>query len=274
MTRIDGTTGPTNYIEMPETINRFNIFERRDNMGVSKDGSVNQQNPLSPPLLGGKPEMMKVMAAFEDLIILMSKLAKETQVAERESELAALATKITQLLSAAKEKEKGADKMMAMAVVSLVISVVSATISAIGSGLQLGGAIKGGAAAAKTTDSLKELNKSLPKDMQIGKMAIMEQASNAFTRSADKLSKGGMLVDSIGKGIGSGANFASTQGQALNQRAMASADRMQAEAEADGIEAQRSQQMQQDMRDLLSKMVELLNSFYAAQDKISSAAAH
>ena len=266
MSRIDANTPsiPANFTEIKGTdLHRTNIFSRDDANGVPPKGLSPDGGLPLPLLVGGKADMQKVMAAFEDLIILMSKMAKEIQVGERESELTLMASKISHLLTSANTKEEGADKMRGAAIASLVISVVSAAISLIGAGISLGGAVKGASAAAKGIEGL-----DLKGADKIKTMATL--AENA----SSKLVKGGAIADGVGKGIQGGAGYASTDGQAQNQIAQAKADRIAAEAENDGAQATRSQQMQQDMRDLLSKMLELLNSFYAAQDKISSAASH
>lgn len=220
-------------------------------------GGHSSVTTLAPPLGASRPDMVKVMAAFEEMIILMSKLAKETQVAERQSELASMAMKIATLLSAAKEKHDGAEKMMTMAVVSLVISVVASALSVVGSSIQL----KGAAAGSKAVQGA-------------GPGASLKDKVDISNLASEKLMKQGAVVDSLGKGVQAGAGFTSSMGQAEMQKSQSRSDVLQAKAEEVGTQTQKSQTMQQDMRDLLSKMVELLNAFYAAQDKISSAASH
>lgn len=178
------------------------------------------------------PDMKKVMAAFEDLILLLSKLGKEVQTAERENEIAALQEKVALLLSSADTKTEGAKDMRTTAIIACIVTV------AVG----ITGAVFGGIGALAAEGS--------------GTRVVMTGLMKAFEQGA---SVGGML---------------NSLGQAENQLAQASADRIQAQAEETGTQGARSQQVQQDMRDLLSKMVDLLNSFYAAQDKINSAASH
>ncbi len=251
------------------------INRDQDGVGQNKTPPA-MQLPLPNPT--SKPDMMKMMAAFEDLIILMSKLAKETQKAEREGEIASLAAKISMLLAAAEEKQEGANKMMTMAIVSLVISVVSAAISVVGAGLSLGGAFKGASAAKDATANINQFNKIASRSggqlEQLGLGQKMQAVSGAFQQASGKLTGFGQLADAIGKGVGAAAGYTSTQGQAESMKAQARADKMQAHGEEHGAQAQKSQNFQQDMRDLLNKMVELLNAFYAAQDKIANAAAH
>ena len=131
-------------------------------------------------------------------------------------------------------------------------------------------------AGGTSQEALAAANKAAQKmDMgKVGKMAQIDVASKAFQKSSDVMSKAGGLVDQVGRAGTSVGGYLNTQGQVENQKAQARADVMAAEAEKDGAEAAKSQQMQQDMRDLLAKMDELLNSFYAAQDKIASAASH
>ena len=136
---------------------------------------VNAQTPsmtLPPPSYTSKPDMMKMMAAFEDLIILMSTMAKEIQKGEREAELAGLAAKISLLMSAAQEKEKGADKMMSQAIASLVISVVSAAISVVGAGISLKGAVDGVKAASKTATEIGKNNEAFTQAVKIEKLTM------------------------------------------------------------------------------------------------------
>ena len=260
----------------------------QDGVGMNKTPTA-MQLPLPNP--SSKPDMMKMMAAFEDLIILMSTMAKEIQKGEREAELAGLAAKISLLMSAAQEKEKGADKIMSQAITSLVISVVSAAISVIGAGISLKGAVDGTKAATKATTEISKNNKAFAEAQKIEKLTkgaiktpdglkhigLSDQLSGvggAFTRASAKLTGIGSVMEGVSKGVGAGAGYASSKGQAESMRAQAESDRLQARAEEAGTHAQRSQQLQQDMRDLLGKMTELLNAFYQAQDKISSAAAH
>ncbi|MDR2892607.1 MAG: hypothetical protein LBV80_05935 [Deltaproteobacteria bacterium] len=244
MTTIDGiqASAQVNFTEVTP-LNKTNLFAHDDALGVGTT-SAGLTSGMPAPLLTSKPDMMKVMAAFEDLIILMSKLAKETQSAERENEVALLAQKVNSLLGSAKEKAEGAQTMRNMAIVSLAISIINAGITIGLSGLSIGGIMKG----------------------EVGKLAgdkLME-AIRVFNTSVSSASQAGSSVSS----------FVNTLGQTESQFAQAKADEMQAQAEEAGMRAQKSQTMQQDMRDLLNKMVELLNSFYAAQDKIAGAASH
>lgn len=277
MSQITGPTAkaPTEFQVLENTINRGNVFSKNDAAGAAK-GGVAGATLLVPPMIASKPDMMKCMAAFEDLIILMSKMAKEVQVGERESEMASLAAKITELLSSADKKMSGANKMRAMAIASMVVSVVAATISAVGAGLQLGGALKGASAAAKSVDkAAKQVGDSAGgAATAMSKADKITLATKAFEAGSAKLTKSGMFVDSIGKAAQGVGGYLSSEGQVQNQQAMAKADRMAAAAEKEGAAAARAQQVQQDMRELLGKMVELLNAFYAAQDKIAGAASH
>ena len=262
-----------------------------DQDGVNTKTPPAMQLPLPNP--SSKPDMMRMMAAFEDLIILMSIMAKEVQKGEREAELASLATKIAMLLSAAQEKQDGADKMMSQAIVSLVISVVSAAISVVGSAISLGGAAKGAGKAAAETKAIDSINQQAkvdafnapklskltdttiaPSETKINMATKMELVNSAFKDGAGKMPMIGQIFEGVSKGVGAGAGYTGTKGQAESMRAQAEADKIQARAEEVGSQAQRSQQMQQDMRDLLNKMTELLNAFYQAQDKIASAASH
>lgn len=294
MTKIDNNTqpAPISYADLP-VINRGNIFSRDDNLGVGT-GPMGQTNTLSPPMLTSKPDMMRVMAAFEDLIILLSELAKETQSAERAGELASLLGKITMLNAAAKEKAEGAQQMKTMAIVSLVIAVVSAGISIAGGIVSLKGAIQGvkaakevknaagaatdaasGAAGGAASGAAGSAAGAAGKGAKgSGAASSIKEQSMAFNLRSEKMLKRGGIMDATAKAVQAAASYTNTQGQVQSQMAVSRADTMQAEAEELGAEAQKSQNLQQDMRDLLAKMVELLNSFYQAQDKISSAASH
>jgi hypothetical protein len=187
----------------------------------------------------------------------MSEVAKEIQKGERESEMAALQSKIANLLASADKKEEGAKQMLTMAIVSLVMSVVAAAVSIAGAGINA----KGVAAGTKATNAL-------------GKGATQQSLDRAFnmaTKNTTLLSK---IMDGVAEGIKASGQFSTTYGQAQSQMAQADADRLQADAEKDGSEMQKAQQLQQDMKELLNKMVEMLQSFFAAQDKIANAASH
>lgn len=224
---------------------------------------------LPLPKTTTKADMMKFMAAFEDMIILLSKLAKEVQTGERENQISSLQNKVSLLKSAAAEKVEGADKMRAMAVVTFAVSLVAAGVSFIGA---VGSFSSASSAVGKAADSATKAAATAADSAS----KAAETAAKTASTVAEGAAKAdwGTLIQPLAKVGEAGAGFAGAQGQVANQKAQADADILQARAEEAGTQGARSQQVEEDMRDLLSKMVELLNSFYAAQDKIASAASH
>ncbi|MDL2290696.1 type III secretion system translocon subunit SctB [Desulfovibrio sp. OttesenSCG-928-F20] len=236
------------------------------------------------PRLGNKIDMMAMMAKFEELIILLTEMAKEMNLSDREAEISALQTKIADLLKAATEKEKGAKDMRTMAIISLVVAVVSAAISFVGAGIQLGGVGKGLKAAGKI--KIKDLDSSKQTDVGscfktsakqaagkgYSKTELINTQSKAFDMGSGKSVKVGMMFDQVGRAGSAVSSYLQTEGQVQNQLHQAAADKIQARAEQSGVEVTKAQQRQQEWTDLLHKLYELLQQFYSAQEKIAGAA--
>jgi hypothetical protein len=269
-------------------------FSQNDLDGAPDKSSGNNAPSLPQPLSGGNRAVMgKFMAQFEDLIILMSSLAKQVQTQERMSEISSLESKVAQLMSSAAEKQQGADKLKSSALTSMIVGLVGAGLSLAGGVINVVGGLKSlNAATGGITKLSHKASEAGAKAAStafsnaIGAGQDAGKAADAAQKAADKAIRGvqkaqdkilaGVTgsLEASGKAFASGAGFAQSTGQAENQMAQSRADIDAAQAERHGIEATRSQQMQQEMRDLLSKMVDLLNSYYQAQDKIASAASH
>lgn len=277
-------TGPN-----PEDMELQKTGSKQDREKDDVDGAgptfTRETRQIPFPRLGNKIDMMALMAKFEEMIILLTEMAKEMNLADREAEIAALQTKIADLLKAATEKEKGAKDMRTMAIVSLVVAVVSAAISFIGAGIQLGGVGKGLKAASKVKpegmgqSKLNDPGSGSSPSVDGGKggkggsnIDHIKTQSGAFDMASSKSVKIGMMVDQVGRAASAVSSYLQTEGQVQNQLHQSEADKIQARAEQSGVEVTKAQQRQQEWADLLNKLYELLQQFYGAQEKIAGAA--
>lgn len=278
-------TGPNpEDMELQKTGSQQN--QEKDDVDGAGQTFTRETRQIPFPRLGNKIDMMALMAKFEELIILLTEMAKEMNLADREAEIAALQTKIADLLKAATEKEKGAKDMRTMAIISLVVAVVSAAISFIGAGIQLGGVGKGLKAAGKlkpeSMSNTKQGDPGASSSMDGGKggkggkgganLDRIKTQSGAFDMASSKSVKIGMMVDQVGRAASAVSNYLQTEGQVQNQLHQSTADKIQARAEQSGVEVTKAQQRQQEWADLLNKLYELLQQFYGAQEKIAGAA--
>ncbi len=115
---------------------------------------------LLPGGVGNRENMIKAMASFEDLLILLTELGRQTRLSERQNQLSALQEKVAQLEASAEKKLEAADKMRTGAIVSLVMTVTAAAVSLVGAGIQTGQMLKGMSKINKSGLSLQNIKEA------------------------------------------------------------------------------------------------------------------
>ncbi len=255
---------------------------------------MGQNRPQLPPSgTSNRESMLKAMASFEDLLILLTQLGSQTRLSERQNQLSALQEKVAQLEASADKKLEAADKMRTGAIVNLAMTLAAATVSLVGAGVQTGqlvsgmskinknglslqnikdaSAMKPGAPDAKgpadaggKTGSFEGMSKEGMaglRNAQLNKLSSKTQITGQFTQGAAQ----------ILQGIGS---FVQSLMQADSQTLQAEADKIQALAEQIGVFMQQAQNQEADFKDFMQKVNDLIRDFLAAQQKMTEAVSH
>jgi hypothetical protein len=255
--------------------------------------------PLLPPPDTNRGDIRKVMASFDDLLILMSKMGKEVRLSERMTQLSAMVDQISAKLAAAAKKDEAADDLRKGAIMNLVMVVVSAAVTIVSSGIQLKSlagakvdATKGLGAQQDKINAEYKLQGPLtkeqtdagqkPGDIKPGsekayrkEMRAAEAGYNNSLMSSNleiQLQSG--ITGAVAQLIQSFGSTADSLMKAESQSKQASAERMQALAEQFSMAMQRSQSQEADFKEFMQKVNELIRDFHAAILKMSEAVSH
>jgi hypothetical protein len=243
--------GPTSIQETGAVAKTNGANAADDLKGVNNAANQGVSQLAAPALNAQSPNVSKLAAALEQLFILLAQAAKESRESERKAELSALEQKISSLFAAADKKLENAETTRTQAIVSAVISAVVFAVSIIGSAITMIGA--GASMGAGGADAVA------------GKAA---QAIQFGTKAA------GDIVNSIGGAVKGAGDSANQWMEADKMVKDAEAEKLRAASEEAAAMMQRSQAVQEDMRELMNRVLELLNTMYAAQNKLAEASAH
>lgn len=235
----------------------------------------------------------EIMAKFEELLILFQLMAAENKKFSRQDANALLEKAAEQLMKAADKKDEGAQKLMTMAIISLVVTVVGAALSILLAPLA---AVTGGAQQAATEGTKKAveatvksvkktilktiksaMKKALKKILESVKKAIKTATTKTVRELAVKLAKKTAVVMSRPEtvmGITSGVSQSmNALGQSQSLTAQAEGDRHSARATEAQAEQRKAEEFVGDFREAMKKMNDLLRTLYDAKVKAEEAAA-
>ncbi|WP_290922167.1 type III secretion system translocon subunit SctB [Halodesulfovibrio sp.] len=234
-----------------------------------------------------------IMAKFEELLILFQLMAAENKKFTRQDANALLEKAADKLLQAADKKDEGAEKMLSMAIVALVVTVVGAAVSialaplAAVTGGATQGAQKAATEAAKkaTTEVIKNtlnaIKTSIIKTVKQGVKhtlkALLKTIAQAASKSASYAAKGTTKVMSNPQacmGVFQGVSQSmSALGQSKSMIAQAEGDRYQAQATETQAHQKKAEERVGDFREAMKKMNDLIRTLYDAKMKSEEAAA-
>ena len=255
--------------------------------------------PQLPPPDTNRGDIRKVMASFDDLLILMSKMGKEVRLSERMTQLSAMVDQISAKLAAAAKKDEAAEDLRKGAIINLVMVVVSAAVTIVSSGIQLKSlagakvdATKGlglqkdkinadyklqgpltkeqADAGLKPGDIKPGSEKAYRKEMRAAEAGY----NNSLTSSNLNIQLQSGITGAVAQLIQSFGSTADSLMKAESQSKQASAERMQAIAEQFSMAMQRSQSQEADFKEFMQKVNELIRDFHAAILKLSEAVSH
>lgn len=215
-----------------------------------------------------------IMANFEELLVLFQLMAGENKKFSRQDANALLEKATNALLQAADKKDAGAEKMMTMAIVCLVITVVGAALSIILAPLSAvtGGATQGAqkAAEAATKGMIQAVKEAVKNTIQQGVRHTIKVILQALMKGAIMTLSNPQVAMGFFQGISGSLN---AMGQSKSLQDQSAADRLSAEATKSQAEQKKAEEIVGDFREVMKKMNDLLRTLYDAKVKSEEAAA-
>lgn len=206
------------------------------------EGAVNSLIAARTPLPGPRYDAMDVegtQALFdnmEKLILLFAALSRENRELNRERSYSELFSRVQQLNLSANKRMEGAQQLRASGIGALAMSIVGGAVGIVGGGMGARFSLKG-----------------------VYTPEVM-QSWHSGSQGATQI-------------FGGAASLAGNEGAVQNQTHQAEADTLQARSERSNAEFQRSLTYENEFKDLMAKMNELLRSMQEARLKSAEAAA-
>lgn len=206
------------------------------------EGAVNTLIAARAPLSAPGYETMDVEGAqalfdnMEKLILLFAALSRENRELNREMSYSELQNRVKQITQSASKRMEGAQQLRSSGIGALAMSIVGGLVGMVGGGVGARFSLKGSFASD------------------------VVQSWHSGAQGATQI-------------FGGASSLAGNEGAVRNQEHQAEADTMQARSERSNAEFQRSLTYENEFKDLMAKMNELLRSMQEARLKSAEAAA-
>lgn len=271
----------------PKTSNQPNVTYQTGHDYLSQLSGQNRPN-LLPGGGGTRENMLKAMASFEDLLILLTRLGRETRLSERQNQIQALQEKVSMLEASADKKLEAADKMRTAAIVNLVMTVTASVVSLVGAGVQTGKMASGLSKINKNGLSLQDIknapsgdalksggaNTDALKSGGISKEGLTSLRGGELNTLSTKTQITGQYFQGVAQLLQGVGSFTQSWMQADSQSMQAEAEKIQAMAEQIGVYMQQAQSQEADFKEFMQKVNDLIRDFIAAQQKLTEAVSH
>lgn len=235
---------------------------------------------LAPGEAGTRQAMIKAMATFEELLILLSLLGKETRLAERNNALMALAEKAASSEAAAEKKMEAADKARMGAIANLVMCVTAATVSLVGAGVQIKQLNAGFSELKKQGLDMNSIKSAPSGDKtaagagDLSKESLINLRGGELNTLSTKVQIKGAIFQAFSQIVQGAGSMAQSWTGADSQTLQAEAEKLQAASEQIGILLQQSQSQESDFKDFMQTINNIIREFMSAQQKMAEAVAH
>lgn len=245
--------------------------------GPLKTGSGPQ---LPPGEAGSRQAMIKAMASFEDLLILLTLMGRETRLAERNHMLMSLAEKAATLEASADKKLEAADKARAGAIASLVMTITSAAVSFFGAmsqtkQLQAGfSQIKKQGLDMNSIKNAKPGGAKTPGPDELSRDSLINLRGGELNTLSTRVQIKGAFFQAISQVLQGAGTMAQSWTSADSQTLQAEAEKLQAAAEEIGALLQQAQSQESDFKEFMQNVNNIIREFMSAQQKMAEAVAH